>query len=342
MNNNRILLPTYYIAQIGEEISQRGVDPDAWLAAANLCTNQIKSQKGAIELDQFKHLILSAISLSGEPGLGLMVGRNLGLTTHGMLGYAISASSCLREAVELFSRYLNTRTPLLRIETSSSDDVFSIELHLCYPLDKIEIPFLESAVVTIINMIKQVTENKPPIKAIRFPFKQPSYRNLYDEIFSCSLTFKNSVACICLLKEQIDKPLPMANEMSLEQAKAICEQELSKLQMQQSFSQRVRKRLLSYKDGFPSLREIAEHFNYSQRTFHRRLKEDNTCYSDILKSVRRFKATTLLIHSNLSVLEISYSLGYSDIANFRKAFKTWEGRSPSEFRLINLTENGND
>ncbi|MEH6367600.1 MAG: AraC family transcriptional regulator [Pseudomonas marincola] len=34
----------------------------------------------------------------------------------------------------------------------------------------------------------------------------------------------------------------------------------------------------------------------------------------------------------LSVEQIAYSLGYNDVANFRRAFKRWEGVPPSCFK----------
>ncbi|HET8707420.1 MAG TPA: helix-turn-helix domain-containing protein [Pseudomonadales bacterium] len=39
----------------------------------------------------------------------------------------------------------------------------------------------------------------------------------------------------------------------------------------------------------------------------------------------------------LSVQEIAYTLGYNDVANFRRAFKRWEGVPPSEYRMKFLT-----
>lgn len=36
--------------------------------------------------------------------------------------------------------------------------------------------------------------------------------------------------------------------------------------------------------------------------------------------------------SHLSIQEISFNLGYADMANFRRAFKRWESVSPAKFR----------
>jgi AraC-like DNA-binding protein len=35
---------------------------------------------------------------------------------------------------------------------------------------------------------------------------------------------------------------------------------------------------------------------------------------------------------HFSIEEVAYTLGYSDLANFRRAFKRWESVPPSEFR----------
>jgi AraC-like DNA-binding protein len=35
----------------------------------------------------------------------------------------------------------------------------------------------------------------------------------------------------------------------------------------------------------------------------------------------------------MSLQEIAYALGYTDLSNFRRAFKRWESVSPSEYQL---------
>jgi len=332
MTTAELMMPTYYLHQIADELEKDKVDSKRWLAAVGLNIQQIDQPDQMIPFRHFKKLISTAVDLSNQAALGLKVGQRLGLTTHGMLGYAIIVSSCLRETVELFSRYLNTRTPLLRVKLVNHSQTLKIELHECYPLENIKIPFLETALLTLYKMLMQVTQNSAVVESIAFPFKQPTYIESYQSIFTQPLFFEASVASISLSQEGLDSPLPMGDPNSLAQAKLICEQELIKLQNQEEFQSRVRKYLLSHENQFPNLISVARYFNMSQRTLDRRLKKNHTRYSEILASVRQYKATEMLCNSNMSIQQIAANLGYSDSASFRKAFKRWRDCSPSEYR----------
>ena len=332
MDDHPPIIPTYYLHQIADQLVESKVDNNAWLARSGLTLEQINQPEQSISFLQFSTLIVDAIRLANQPNLGLLVGKRLGLTTHGMLGYAIISSSCLRETIELFSRFLNTRTPLLRVALVSTELELKVELHECYPLKMIKIPFLESAIFTLYNLLMQLTQNAAPIRKLCFPYSKPDYAQLYGESFSFPIQFDQPVASISLTQSALDQPLPMADQQTLNQAKIICEQELAKLQRKESFQSQVRKYLLSFEKGFPSLTALAKHFHLSRRTLHRRLESEKVSYSSILKSIRKFRSVELLRKTTMTIQEISFSLGYSDVANYRKAFKRWKGCSPSEYR----------
>jgi len=39
-----------------------------------------------------------------------------------------------------------------------------------------------------------------------------------------------------------------------------------------------------------------------------------------------------MTQSRLSITEIAFMLGFSDLSNFIRAFKRWTGKSPTEFK----------
>jgi len=335
MDERKLLLPIYYISQLAEELETQGVHISDWLAKYGLSKDLLSDQNQSISLYAYKSLSLDALTLTQQPSLGLLVAKRIGLTAHGMLSFAVIASSCLRETIEIISRYLNTRQPLIRIELNNGDTELEVQIHQCYPLDKIEHSFLESSILVLYNMLMQVTQNSPPISKICFPFPEPENSQLFSEVFDFELAFNAKNACILLKNSELDTPLVMADKNSLQQARQICERELEKLELVELLQTRIRKYLLSFKDGFPSLREVSCYFHMSPRTLHRQLKREGSSYSQILMSVRKFVAVELLNKSTMTIQTIALTLGYSDVANFRKAFKQWTGTSPSGFRSKN-------
>jgi len=77
----------------------------------------------------------------------------------------------------------------------------------------------------------------------------------------------------------------------------------------------------------------------SERTLHRRLAEQGLKYRGICDALRSKQAREW-VTATMPVDEIAYRLGYFDAASFYKAFKRWEGVSPSEYRAL-IKENSN-
>ena len=87
-----------------------------------------------------------------------------------------------------------------------------------------------------------------------------------------------------------------------------------------------------FSSAFPGPNVTARLFHLTPRTLHRRLLEEGASFKDILEQVRHTLAVEYLKAGHLSIEEIAYSLGYTDMANFRRAFKRWEAMPPSRYR----------
>jgi len=64
----------------------------------------------------------------------------------------------------------------------------------------------------------------------------------------------------------------------------------------------------------------------------RRLSALQTSFQALLEEVRHGRAVAFLSDGELAVEQISVQLGYGDPANFRRAFRRWEGVAPSTYR----------
>lgn len=91
-------------------------------------------------------------------------------------------------------------------------------------------------------------------------------------------------------------------------------------------------------DEMPCLLELsnnilAKKMNMSVRTLNRRLYILGTNYRRLIEKYKLEKSIHLLHQRNISMTEISYQLGYSDLSTFSRAFKRWTGVSPSKMDL---------
>jgi AraC-like DNA-binding protein len=87
--------------------------------------------------------------------------------------------------------------------------------------------------------------------------------------------------------------------------------------------------------GYPDIALTAEVAGTSKRKLQRQLTKAEESYSHLVELVRYEEATKLLKQPDLKLIEIAVELGYTDAANFTRAFKRWTSMSPSEFRAVN-------
>ena len=86
-------------------------------------------------------------------------------------------------------------------------------------------------------------------------------------------------------------------------------------------------------DGPPRLDTVAREARCSARTIQRRLRDAGLTYKRVLDEVRLEAAAQLLQESELRIVDVAVDLGYSDQANFTRAFRRWAGVSPTQFRI---------
>ncbi len=82
----------------------------------------------------------------------------------------------------------------------------------------------------------------------------------------------------------------------------------------------------------PSFDMLASAFNMSGRTLRRQLAGAGTSYQKLVDKFRCDYAIECLQEGSMSIEDIAEALGFSDVANFRHAFKKWSGLPPTAFR----------
>ena len=72
----------------------------------------------------------------------------------------------------------------------------------------------------------------------------------------------------------------------------------------------------------------------SSRTLQRRIAEEGRSFRLLLSDARRELARLYLLHPSLGLSRIASLLGYEDANSFLRAFRVWEGATPTEWRVM--------
>ncbi len=329
-------LPTQYLRQMIELGRSMGADVPAWLAMSGLTEAALNDPTRTISFPVFRQLVLDGLMLTREPAIGLFIGDRLLPGTHGVVGYAAMSSGSIRQMLDLFSRYTPLRFSLVRIHCEYSPDEARIVFIENYPLGDIERAVLEAVVMTVRKLLDSITLGVCEVREVAFPFAEPEYAHIARDLFRCPVTYNASWTGFTLPAAVLDIPLRMADPEAFREATLICQRELEKLTGNETLAARVRRLLLERPEGLPSLPVTARLVHMSERTLHRRLAEEGTSYKELVEEVRHMLALEHLKADRLSIQEIAYALGYSDLANFRRAFKRWQGTAPSTYRETHI------
>lgn len=150
--------------------------------------------------------------------------------------------------------------------------------------------------------------------------------------FNCPVEFDCETDTLCFDEKWLSCQRSDTDTATYRQAKAFCESE--KIQWSQSLPLTTHVPKLISEVGITSatLENISERLHMSPRTLHRRLKESETSFQQIIDNMRKRKAEEALLDTNESILNVALTLGYSDVANFRRACHRWFGCSPQQHR----------
>jgi AraC-like DNA-binding protein len=112
----------------------------------------------------------------------------------------------------------------------------------------------------------------------------------------------------------------------------LCDEQIDEFQLRRGLVGEVRQLLMKNLMRPKQLEDGAQSLHMSARTLRRKLREENSSFRQVVDQLRRDMAVRYLRDTNLTVEEIADTLGFSDAANFRQAFRRWTKTTPREFK----------
>ena len=309
-----------------------GVRRESVLNRIDMTEESLEDSEIYYTIEQHLESLRAIQDIADIPGLGLLVGRQISIADHGIMGYAMLSSPTLRKAIEIATRFQSLTDPILHIRFSIEDQEGLILVEPLVLLGEAYRFDVEETLAIWQRILETFFGPGAGASVVRVTWPKPSYADMYNSMFHCKTEFDAHTNEFRFPVELVDQPLGLAND----QAARICEQEctkmLKKLSQGESILDTVRRIMINAPGRFPDLPEVAKKLKMSPRNLRRRLAEANTSFREISSDVRMHLATQYLSDTSLSVEQIAFLIGYGEASNFHRAFKKHVHMTPVEFR----------
>jgi AraC-like DNA-binding protein len=292
----------------------------------------ISDPKARISIPAIVHIVERARLLTREPALGVYLGLQMRVSMHGYLGFAALSASTMREGIELAIRYAPIVSTAigLRLRIDGRDASIIFEEHADFGTARDVVLF--SLLVGFWRIGEAATGRELREGYIDLAISEPSYFRDRLANFAERVRFDQPMNRLLFDAKMLELPYRMADPIAVRLAKEQCERELNSLGLDGRLFGRVRDLVSRNKDGFPSLEEVASLLHLSGRTLKRQLAAEGVSFSEIVEEERRVGALLLLRAPELSIEQVAARLGYSNVANFARAFRRWTGSTPADYR----------
>lgn len=302
------------------------------VAGTGVDTETLLTSEGHIDWPGAVQLIRNLRTLSNAPDIALQTGLRALPAVHGPMGMAAMACPTLRDAMLLFTRFINTRTRVFSSHFVETDTTLTMRLDFAYPLDD-AVQFLTESALASAYACLTVLLNRPVNDAIlHFNYPAPSHVAHYHTAFAgCALIFDAPSVALLLPASYGDIAMPTRDRDMLWLAVQQCEARQESLRRLGTVSDQVLS-LLHRHPGHMTLAQAAAILHISPRTLIRRLQKEGTRFQQLQDQTLSRRASQLLSLPHYTVSAVTADLGYTDVASFRRAFRRWFGTSPDLFR----------
>lgn len=313
---------------------QHGIAVADCLAGTDLSWVELQNAATEVQAGQELAILRNILARVDDPhGFARDVGLRYNFTNMGILGYALLASPTWGDAVNVACRFAMLSSSFLRIirrDTEAGADLEFDDSHV--PADVRQF-MVERDLFALINMAPLLIgqmESSVPIKAelpgIDIPPERLNFAGLRVEIDTSAQR-----SALTIPHEVLRRAMPAADAAAAQMCEQQCEELLESRRQRRGMAAIVRTRLVRQPGKLPSMADIAEELNITERTLHRRLAAERTSYRALVDEVR-FTLAVALLESGLTVEQTGRQLGYSETAAFTRAFIRWTDVPPSKHR----------
>ncbi|HEY4178832.1 MAG TPA: AraC family transcriptional regulator ligand-binding domain-containing protein [Kofleriaceae bacterium] len=308
---------------------QHGLSLTAVARQAQLPDQVFDQEKIWLDTDEFFALWRGIGSVSNDPAIGLTLGSEQRVTP---LSTAMLYARSFAAALDTATRYKRLTCPE-EIEVVTRRGESSIRFRWLLA-EKPTVPptLIDSCFAWLVSVGRAGTGTR--LSPQRVELRRAAARaRMYERYFGCPVVFGAKRDVLVFRSSDVERAFLTHNPDMLEILGPHLEAQLVRqradLDMLETVKTTVQHLLAG---GRPELDDVAREVRIAPRTLQRRLAARGRTYQQLLDEARRELSHRYLLDTTLELNETAFLLGYSDANSFFRAFRQWEGTSPSEWR----------
>jgi AraC-like DNA-binding protein len=322
------------LGALAAELASDGISVRDLFARTGVDAAQLEDAHARVSHRQRIAIYRNAKALAKRPDIGLLAGARQRISDYGIYGYAMVSSPTFGDALLFSLDHVTMAGPAVkqisfRIEGSTAI-LRSDGLDTLGDLLPFAAAFWRSSMTSLCS---RGTRSPISDDAHDFPVCPPNALAQLRTDVQLSDRLRCRQDGMALQRGRTRQPCPNANPITAKICQQVCDVVMTASPGESELVRKIRVACFNSPKRFPPAGAIASELGFSLRTLHRRLAEDGLSYQSIVDDMRQTVATELLENTHLGIEQIAERVGFADAVSFRKAFKKWTGRSPSDFRV---------
>ena len=328
-------LSTGFVLALAAAVGSRGGDADGLLTRFGLTAARLAEPGGRLSIPHFMRLGHAALELTGDPALGLAMGRAMRPAFLGLAGVTVAQAPDVRHAAEtlLHLEPLYGRNYRGQSRWAAQGRDAWLHFYSISPYNDYNRFVVDAVLGAWLAVLGAVAGQALQPRRVLIEYAAPADPAPYEAAFGCAVEF--GAAENALLLDTATLALPGTDHCpaTWRQLLTLSEAEHGRLTRTRGLTERVVEVMGPLlRHGEPTLEQIATRLRLPSWTLRRKLAEEGTQYRALLNLTRRDLALAYIRDTEASFGEIAYLLGFASPAAFQRAFKRWTEQTPGDWR----------
>ncbi|EJL30748.1 AraC family transcriptional regulator [Brevibacillus sp. BC25] len=326
MKSDRIKFPAGFWAGL----QRLGIAPHDLVRKARLPTT-ILTEPAVVTTAQYFRIWQAYTDLIGDTAIGIIkLSTTFETAQYPPTVLATYHARDYRDALNRMVRYKQLCPPE-RLRITEEGEHCTIELEWMHSEQPGPPVLVGTTLAFLLELGRRGTGKRLTAQSVEFSQSMGDVTAL-EAYFGCPIRIGASVNRLTLYRRDLDSLFLSYNKELLEILTPVLDRSLDE-ECSHSIAEMVKwilKRSLT--GGRLDIRAVASELGMSDRTLQRRLTDECTTFKQLLTQARHEQAREYLADPKLDIKEVAFLLGYEDQNSFYRAFRLWEGDTPSNWR----------